>query len=305
MSETHYRSCCLCEATCGVVIETEGDQVISVRGDDADPFSQGYICPKAAGLADLHHDPDRLHRPMVRDGASWRETGWDEAFDLVAERLRAIQNAHGKDAIAVYQGNPTAHNFGLMALGQPFFRGLKTKNVYSATSVDQLPHMLAALQMFGNHFLMAVPDIDRTDYMLILGANRRERRRGAPDRDRARVDATRAVLRPDRRVHAGVRRARDLAVLRDQRPDPPPRRGGRDDVHDAGGGSVAAVGARRLRRIVRQVQEPGVGVSRVRRRAAGRGARRGDRDAGAGPGPRADHERRQSGAVDDERRPAT
>src|SRR6185503_20380049 len=96
---------------------------------------------------------------------------WDEAFDLVAERLRAIQKAHGKDAVAVYQGNPTAHNFGLMALGQPFFRGLKTKNVYSATSVDQLPHMLAALQMFGNHFLMAVPDIDRTDYMLILGAN--------------------------------------------------------------------------------------------------------------------------------------
>jgi anaerobic selenocysteine-containing dehydrogenase len=171
MPQTHYRSCCLCEATCGVVIETEGDQVVSVRGDDADPFSQGYICPKATGLADLHHDPDRLHRPMLREGSSWREIGWDHAFDLVADRLRAIQAAHGRDAIAVYQGNPTAHNFGLMALGQPFFRGLGTKNVYSATSVDQLPHMLAALQMFGNHFLMPVPDIDRSDYFLILGGN--------------------------------------------------------------------------------------------------------------------------------------
>jgi anaerobic selenocysteine-containing dehydrogenase len=171
MPETHYRSCCLCEATCGVVIETEGDQVVSVRGDDADPFSQGYICPKATGLADLHHDPDRLHRPMLREGTSWREIGWEHAFDLCADRLRAIQAAHGNDAIGVYQGNPTAHNFGLMALGQPFFRGLGTKNVYSATSVDQLPHMLAALQMFGNHFLMPVPDIDRSDYFLILGGN--------------------------------------------------------------------------------------------------------------------------------------
>lgn len=168
---THYRSCPLCEATCGVAIDVEGDRVVGVRGDDADPFSRGYLCPKGTALADLHHDPDRLRRPMVREGATWREVGWDDALDLVADRLRAIREAHGPDAIGVYQGNPTAHNVGLMTYGQLFFRRLGTKQMYSATSVDQLPHMLAALQMFGDQLLMAVPDIDRTDYFLALGAN--------------------------------------------------------------------------------------------------------------------------------------
>src|SRR5688572_9157255 len=110
MSQLHYRSCCLCEATCGVVIETNGDRVVGVRGDKDDPFSGGYICPKATGLADLHHDPDRLRHPMVRDGASWREVDWDTALDLVGTRLGEVRRAHGKDAIGVYQGNPTAHN---------------------------------------------------------------------------------------------------------------------------------------------------------------------------------------------------
>jgi anaerobic selenocysteine-containing dehydrogenase len=161
----------LCEATCGVAIETEGERVVSVRGDDADPFSRGYICPKAAALADLHHDPDRLRRPIVRDGASWRELGWDEALDLVAERLLDVRRRHGKHAIAVYQGNPTAHNLGLMTFGQLALRSLGTKQMYSATSLDQLPHMLAALQMFGNQLLMPVPDIDRCDLFICLGAN--------------------------------------------------------------------------------------------------------------------------------------
>ncbi len=171
MPVTHYRSCTLCEATCGVAIEVEGDQVVAVRGDEADPFSKGYICPKATALADLHHDPDRLRHPMVREGDRWREIGWDEAFDLVAGRLQAAQAAHGPHAVAVYQGNPTAHNLGLLTFGQLLFRFLGTRNLFSATSADQLPHMLAALMMFGDQLLMAVPDIDRTDYMLILGGN--------------------------------------------------------------------------------------------------------------------------------------
>ena len=166
-----YRSCPLCEATCGVAIEIEGDRVLSVRGDDDDPFSKGYICPKGTALADLHTDPDRLTRPLVRDGASWREAGWDEAFDLVAQKLVGIRKAYGKDAVAVYQGNPTAHNLGLLTYGQLLMRTLGTKNAYSATSLDQLPHMLAALLMFGNQLLMPVPDIDRTDLFICLGAN--------------------------------------------------------------------------------------------------------------------------------------
>ncbi len=171
MTTTHYRSCSLCEATCGVAIEVDGDQVVSIRGDDADPFSRGYICPKATALADVHHDPDRLKRPVLREGSSWRELEWDEAFDLVVRRLRDVRAAHGPDAIAVVQGNPTVHNLGLMMHGQVFLRKLGTKNAFSATSVDQLPHMLAALLMFGDQLLMPVPDIDRTDHMIVLGGN--------------------------------------------------------------------------------------------------------------------------------------
>jgi len=171
MPTTVYRSCPLCEATCGVAIEVEGDRVLSVRGDDADPFSKGYICPKGTALADLHHDPDRLTRPMMRDGDGWKELSWDEAFEYVGKRLKGIRDTYGKDAIAVYQGNPTAHNLGLLTYGQLLLRTLDTKNAYSATSMDQLPHMLAALQMFGNQLLMPVPDIDRADLFICLGAN--------------------------------------------------------------------------------------------------------------------------------------
>jgi len=171
MPTTVYRSCPLCEATCGLAITTDGDRVVSVRGDDDDPFSRGYICPKGTALADLHDDPDRLQRPVVRDGSTWRELAWDAAFDLVASRLGAVRDAHGKDAIAVYQGNPTVHNLGLMTYGQLLVRSLATRNRFSATSLDQLPHMLAALQMFGNQLLMPVPDIDRADLFVCLGAN--------------------------------------------------------------------------------------------------------------------------------------
>lgn len=171
MATTHYRSCTLCEATCGVAIEVEGDRVVAIRGDDDDPFSRGYICPKATALADLHHDPDRLRRPLVREGASWREAAWDEAFELVVRRLREVRAAHGPNALAVYQGNPTVHNLGLLMHGQVFLRKLGTRNAYSATSVDQLPHMLAALMMFGDQLLMPVPDLDRTDHLIILGGN--------------------------------------------------------------------------------------------------------------------------------------
>jgi anaerobic selenocysteine-containing dehydrogenase len=171
---THYRSCTLCEAGCGVAISVEGTQVTDIRGDDNDPFSRGYICPKASALADLHTDPDRLRRPVVRDAAApggWREVSWDDAIELVSTKLLNIRRAYGKHAIAAYQGNPTAHNLGLLTYGQLLLRTLGTKNLYSATSLDQLPHMLAALKMFGNQLLMPVPDIDRTELFICLGAN--------------------------------------------------------------------------------------------------------------------------------------
>jgi anaerobic selenocysteine-containing dehydrogenase len=170
----------LCEATCGIEVTSQltedGPAVLAVRGDQSDPFSKGYICPKATALADLHHDPDRLRRPLVRTGSGsggprWREAGWDEAFELVARRLDEVRADHGRHAIGVYQGNPTAHNLGLIMYGQLLFRGLGTRNLFSATSIDQLPHMLAALLLFGHQLLMPVPDVDRCDLFVCLGGN--------------------------------------------------------------------------------------------------------------------------------------
>lgn len=171
MSQPHFATCTLCEAICGIVVETEGDRVVSIRGDADDPFSRGHICPKAAALKDLHEDPDRLRRPVRRDGTAWRELGWDEAFDLVAARLREVQAHHGRDAVAVYQGNPTVHSLGAMLFAPPLVRALRTRNRFSATSTDQLPQMLAAWAMFGHQLFLPIPDLDRTDHLLIFGAN--------------------------------------------------------------------------------------------------------------------------------------
>jgi anaerobic selenocysteine-containing dehydrogenase len=168
---THFRTCNLCEAMCGIAIAVEGGRILSIRGDEDDPFSRGHICPKAVALQDLHEDPDRLRRPLRRRGTDWEEISWDAALDEAAERLAAIQEAHGRESVAVYQGNPTVHNHGSAIFGQALLRSLGTRSRYSATSVDQLPQMLAALSMFGHQLLLPVPDVDRTRYFLVLGAN--------------------------------------------------------------------------------------------------------------------------------------
>ena len=172
----HYRACHLCEAICGLAIETEAQadgstQIRSIKGDVQDSFSRGHICPKAVALQDIQNDPDRIRQPMRRVGEQWQAIGWDEAFDLVAERLSTIQAAHGQNAVAVYHGNPSVHNYGLMTHSNYFLGQLKTRNRFSATSVDQLPHHLTSLLMYGHGLLIPIPDIDHTDFMLILGGN--------------------------------------------------------------------------------------------------------------------------------------
>ena len=122
-------------------------------------------------LGDVHADPDRLRQPMRRTAGGWQAVSWDEALDEAAERLRAVQRAHGRDAVAVYQGNPTVHNYGSLLYAPGFIRALGTRNRFSATSVDQLPHHLAAYYMFGHQLLIPIPDLDRTDFFLVLGAN--------------------------------------------------------------------------------------------------------------------------------------
>lgn len=177
MSKTlHYRACHLCEAICGLAIETErqpdgSTQIRSIKGDPQDSFSRGHICPKAVALQDIQNDPDRIRQPMRRIGSDWQAIAWDEAFALAAERLSAIQAAHGQNAVAVYQGNPSVHNYGLMTHSNYFLGLLKTRNRFSATSVDQLPHHLTSHLMYGHGLLIPIPDIDHCDFMLILGGN--------------------------------------------------------------------------------------------------------------------------------------
>jgi anaerobic selenocysteine-containing dehydrogenase len=170
-ARTHFRTCTLCEAMCGLAIELEGEDIVGIRGDRDDPFSRGHICPKGVALQDVHADPDRLRHPVRRTTDGWERIGWDEALDYVAFRLKAIQRRHGRNAVAVYQGNPTVHNLGSMLFAPGFVRTLGTRNRFSATSVDQLPHHFAAHFMFGHQLLIPIPDIDRTHFMLILGAN--------------------------------------------------------------------------------------------------------------------------------------
>ncbi|WP_248802673.1 molybdopterin oxidoreductase family protein [Pseudomonas sp. MWU13-2100] len=171
----HHRACHLCEAICGLTIETttseEAVRITSIKGDPQDAFSRGHICPKAVALQDIQNDPDRLRQPMRRVGSEWLPIEWDEAFALVAERLSAIQARHGQNAVAIYQGNPSVHNYGLMTHSNYFLGLLKTRNRFSATSVDQLPHHLSSHLMYGHGLLLPIPDIDHTDFMLILGGN--------------------------------------------------------------------------------------------------------------------------------------
>lgn len=166
----HFRICHLCEAMCGVVIEHQDGEILSIKGDKDDPFSRGHICPKAIALKDLHEDPDRLRRPMKRVATGWVEVSWEEAFDEVEHNLKRIRHEYGGEALAVYLGNPTVHTPALLAVPS-FVHALGAKQRFSATSVDQLPTMVANHQLFGHQLLFPVPDLDRTDFLLIVGGN--------------------------------------------------------------------------------------------------------------------------------------
>ena len=170
-SSTHFRACTLCEAICGLEIRVEDGRIASIRGDARDPLSRGHICPKAVALQDLHNDPDRLRKPMRRTSSGFEEISWSEAFDEAAGRIGAIRDRHGRQALATYAGNPNVHNSGAILFSPALTKAIAPRNRYTATSVDQLPHHLAAWSMFGHQLLLPIPDIDHTDFMLILGGN--------------------------------------------------------------------------------------------------------------------------------------
>ena len=170
-ARTAIRTCPLCEAGCGLELTVVDDAVTRIRGDRDDVFSHGFICPKGSTLRQLHDDPDRLRTPLVRRDGELVPATWDEAFAAAAEKLAAVVDAHGREAVGVYVGNPNAHNLSGLLYLKPLLKALGTRNVFSASTVDQRPKELASAWLFGGGLTVAVPDVDRTDFLLVLGAN--------------------------------------------------------------------------------------------------------------------------------------
>lgn len=169
---THFRACNLCEAICGLEIEIDDRRVVSIRGDAKDPLSHGHLCPKGVALQDIYNDPDRLRQPMRKKAnGQWEQVSWSAAFDEIATRTIAIRKQHGSESLSMYLGNPTVHNYGSLLFSRSLANAIGKPQMYSATSVDQLPHHFASSYMFGHSMLIPIPDVDRTDFMLIMGAN--------------------------------------------------------------------------------------------------------------------------------------
>jgi anaerobic selenocysteine-containing dehydrogenase len=168
---TFYRTCPLCEATCGVEITVEGDQVKQIRGDDDDVMSGGFICPKGTTLGALHEDPDRLRAPLIKRDGKHVEVSWDEAFAFIAKRTAEIRDEFGDESFAAYLGNPNVHNMAGAFFVRPVLQALHSRTLFSASTVDQMPRHVSCGLMYGNPDTIPVPDIDRTQYMLMLGAN--------------------------------------------------------------------------------------------------------------------------------------
>ncbi|HAP75915.1 MAG TPA: hypothetical protein DCR14_07510 [Acidimicrobiaceae bacterium] len=168
---TAFRTCPLCEAGCGLELTISNGAVTRIRGDRDDVFSKGFLCPKGSTLKQLHDDPDRVRRPLVKRNGVHEEVSWDEAWQVVAERLPAIIDQHGREAVAVYLGNPSAHSLSAMLYNRSMLQALGTKRRFSASTVDQMPRQVAAGYVFGTPVTVPVPDLDRTEYLVVLGAN--------------------------------------------------------------------------------------------------------------------------------------
>lgn len=166
-----YRTCPLCEATCGLEIEVQGVEIKRIRGDREDAFSKGFICPKGSTLKQLHEDPDRLRKPLIKRDGKHVEVTWEEAWAEVQRGVTGVIVRHGRESIATYLGNPNAHNLAGLLYNRVWLRALGTRQIYSASTVDQIPKQVSSGFLFGTPLTVAVPDLDRTSYLLILGAN--------------------------------------------------------------------------------------------------------------------------------------
>ncbi|MFJ6607473.1 molybdopterin oxidoreductase family protein [Streptomyces lydicus] len=171
MTRTALRICPLCEATCGLTVTLDGDRITAARGDRDDVFSKGFVCPKGASFGELDADPDRLTRPLVRRDGVLTEATWDEAFAAVQAGLRPVVEAHGPDAVAVVLGNPNVHTVAGALYPPVLLAGLRSRSVFTASTVDQMPKHVSSGLLYGDPLAIPVPDLDRTDHLLIIGAN--------------------------------------------------------------------------------------------------------------------------------------
>jgi anaerobic selenocysteine-containing dehydrogenase len=171
MVTSEYVTCPLCEATCGLEVTVADGRIEAVRGDKDDVFSQGFLCPKGAALGALHDDPDRLRAPLMKRDGEFVEVSWGDAFAEIDRRLTPILAEQGRNAVAAYVGNPGAHNLGSLLYGRVLWKALGTQNFYTAGTVDQVPKHFSSGYLFGDGLTIPIPDVDRTDYLLLLGAN--------------------------------------------------------------------------------------------------------------------------------------
>jgi anaerobic selenocysteine-containing dehydrogenase len=168
---TAFRSCHLCEAACGLELTIRDDVVVGVKGDALDVESQGYLCPKGASVGAIDADPDRLQRPMVRRDGELVEVSWSEAFAEAGRLLKGVAERHGREALSVYIGNPTAHNHAYGHYSAELMKAMGTRQVYSSSTMDAMPQQVAAALMFGHPLAMPLADLDRTDFLLVIGGN--------------------------------------------------------------------------------------------------------------------------------------
>mgnify|MGYP000023513623 CR=1 FL=1 len=170
-TQTHFRTCHLGETMCGIAVEHDGTNILSIKGDPNHVMSKGNICAKASGLQDIHTDPDRLRGPVKRVGDEWVDISWTEAFEETATRLADIQHQYGNNAVGIYLGNPNVHNYSSSFSTRGLVKAWGAKGIYSASTLDQLPHMICQKWVYGHNALYPVPDIDRTMFMLCVGGN--------------------------------------------------------------------------------------------------------------------------------------
>jgi anaerobic selenocysteine-containing dehydrogenase len=172
MATTVHRTCTLCEATCGLTFQVEGDRILSVRPDPLDPISKGYVCPKGIAIAEVHDDPDRVRQPLRRTArGNFAPIAWPEALDEAADGIRRVRDRHGPDAVAIYWGNPVIHNHGALLVRTGLNKALGTRNIYGAGSQDVSPRFAVSYHLYGSSVAIPVPDVDRSDFFLCIGAN--------------------------------------------------------------------------------------------------------------------------------------